>query len=250
MRGLQLIFGFLFVCACSSSNDDKSRTREEFCADWAKAACTTQTVSACQATSAEACHLKQQAFCLGLVPADFSDARGDACINAVGAAYKDADLTQAELSTVLELGEPCNAIVRGPKDVGEQCSTDRDCDGTKGVRCVFHGAATTGTCQVAQEVGAGQRCSALAQTCGEGFYCDGNNCIAVKETGDDCTTSYECGSLGLCNDSVCAPKLAVGATCEDANQCASGICYSVNGQKTCADRIRLSPAESICENLR
>lgn len=249
MRGLHWVFGFLFVCACSSS-DDKSRTREEFCADWAKAACTKDTVAACQAATAEACHLKQQAFCLGLVPADFSDARGDACIKAVGAAYADADLTQAELSTVLELGPPCNAIVKGVKDVGEECENDRDCDGTQGASCVFHGGATSGTCQVPQEVGPGQKCTALAQTCGEGFYCDGSNCIAAKEVGDDCSTSYECGSTGMCSGSACVAKLAVGSTCTDASECASGICYDVNGTKKCTALIRLSPAESICENLR
>lgn len=238
------------MCACSSGNDDDSRSREEFCLDWAKAACSKETVSACQAASAESCHLKQQAFCLGLVPADFSDERGDACINAVAAAYKDADLTQAELATVLELGPPCSAIVKGSKDVGEACSADRDCDGPSGISCVFHGAAATGTCQKPQVISAGQKCAALAQTCEPGFYCDGNNCIAVKEPADPCTTSYECGDVGMCSDGACVKKLGVGAACTDASECASGICYSVNGQKSCADRIRLSPAESICDDLR
>ena len=251
MRCLHWFLGSLLLCACSGNDDSKPRTREEFCADWAKAACTTETISACQAASAEACHLKQQAFCIGIVPVDFSDARGDACIKAVAAAYKDADLTGSELATVLELAAPCDAIVRGPAGLGEDCSTNRDCDGSKGYECVLHADNATGTCQVPELVGAGQKCAALQQTCGSGFYCDGKNCIAVKDVGESCSSDYECGELALCaNDSSCTAKSAVGAACSIGAECSSGVCYEVNGQKSCVDRIRLSPAESLCENLR
>ncbi|MFZ5890673.1 MAG: hypothetical protein ACOY0T_06445 [Myxococcota bacterium] len=251
MRGFYSLLAGLLVFGCSSDNEDSARTREEFCVDWAKAACTTETVSACQAASAEACRLKQQAFCQALVPTDFSDAKGAACIKAVGDAYKDADLTGAELKTVLELGAPCNAIIRGPSGQGETCTGDRNCDATKGLSCVLRGGSTSGTCQVPELVGPGQRCSALQQVCGEGFYCDTKNCIAVKELGESCTSGYECGSAALCsNDGACVAKLALGMACNVADECASGVCYSVNGTKTCVDRIRLSPAEAICADLR
>jgi hypothetical protein len=251
MRGLHWLTGLILICACSGNDEDKARSREEFCADWANAACTAETVSACQAANAEACHLSQQAFCISLVPENFSDTRGDECIKAVGAAYKDADLTGAELATVLELGAPCDAILRGPRGVGEECSSTRDCDASKGYECVFHAGSSMGTCQVPELVGPGQKCAALQQTCGAGFYCDGKNCIAVKEAGESCSSSYECGELAICNnDSSCAAKLGVGESCSTGAECASGVCYEVAGEKSCADRIRLSPAESLCENLR
>ncbi|MGC4089031.1 MAG: hypothetical protein QM756_14240 [Polyangiaceae bacterium] len=208
-------------------------------------------VSTCQATNVEACHLAQQAYCLALVPANFSDEKGDACIEAVAKAYADADLTGAELLAVTELGPPCDAIVRGPSGAGESCSSDRDCDGSEGYRCALRGGAANGTCQVPELVGAGQKCAALQQTCGDGFYCDGNNCIATKSLGESCSNDYECGSVARCeSDASCAPKLALGDPCTSAADCASGVCYSINGQRSCVDRIRLSPAEALCDELR
>jgi len=240
-----------WISACASSQDDTTRTREQFCIDWAKAACSPEVISACQAASAEACHLRQQAACLQLVPQNFSDARGDACLKAVSAAYADADLDGAELANVLELAGPCGAIVRGPVGRGEACSTNRDCDASQGVVCVLRGGASEGTCQEPEVVGAGQKCAALQQICGDGFYCDGKNCIAAKELGDDCASSYECGQRALCGaDSLCRAKLERGAPCVDSSQCLSGICYSINGQTSCVDRVRLAPAEALCDELR
>ena len=120
-------FGLILLLnACSGGDDAKPRTREEFCQEWAKKACSSAVVSACQATSAEACRLSQQAFCARLVPATFSDSAANACLTAVGDAYADADLTGAELKTVLELGPPCNRIVNGASTLGEACTTSRE----------------------------------------------------------------------------------------------------------------------------
>jgi hypothetical protein len=188
---------------------------------------------------------------LRLVPQNFSDAHGDACLNAVSKAYADADLSGAELASVLELAPPCDAIIRGPVGLGESCSTSRDCDGSQGYKCVLRGDAIKGTCQIPEVVGAGQKCAALQQVCPEGFYCDARNCIAAKDLREACLSDYECGERALCgNDSMCTAKLDLGAPCVAGNQCLSGVCYSINGQKSCVDRVRLSPAESLCDELR
>lgn len=170
----------LLSTACSGSDDDKPRTREAFCQEWAARACSSAVVSACQAASAETCRLSQQAFCATLVPENFSDAAGDACLAAVGAAYADADLTGAELDTVLQLGPPCNRIVDGPSKLGETCTTSRDCEGSAGYQCIIKGGLSQGTCQIPAVVGAGLRCAAPQQVCMEDFYCDESNCIAAK----------------------------------------------------------------------
>ncbi|HET9959845.1 MAG TPA: hypothetical protein VFQ61_35380 [Polyangiaceae bacterium] len=251
---ISILLGFVAaaVSACSSDSEDApaQRTREAFCRDWAQAACSEQTVSACQAASPEACRASQVTFCESLVPSTFSDTQGDKCIQAVKDAYSDADLTATELTTVLKLDGACAVIVRGNRGKGESCSSTRDCDASTGYECVIRGGQTSGTCQIPEEVGAGQRCSALQQVCGAGFYCDGSNCIAAKEAGDSCVSDVECGEAGLCAGSECVDRAKVGSACTADEECISGICYTVNGAGSCVDRIRLSPAESACQDLR
>jgi hypothetical protein len=184
------------------------------------------------------------------VPEAFSDRRADACLEAVAAAYSDADLTGDELATVLRLGPPCDAVVRGPQARGETCSENQDCDASNGFSCIKRGSST-GTCQIAEVVGAGQKCEALQQTCGDGFYCNGANCIAVKSLGETCTGNDECGSAARCAaNATCVARLAVGTACTQNDECTSGLCYALSGNSVCVDRIRLSPAEPVCENLR
>lgn len=242
----------LFLASCSGDDAKKGRTREAFCQEWAVQACSSAVVSACQATSAETCRLAQQGFCMNLVPATFSDAAGDACLAAVGAAYADADLTGAELATVLELGAPCNRVVEGPAGLGERCTSDRDCAGPASHECVIKGGQTAGTCQVPELVGAGLKCAAAQQVCMPGFYCNGANCIEAKSTSDPCANDEECGAAGWCGaDAACAARLAVNEACSDSNQCLSELCYSFATQdRTCVDRLRLSRSEPVCANLR
>jgi hypothetical protein len=123
----RLGFGLLLVLAFSCGEDEKEpRTREEFCRDWAEAACSEETVSACQAEDAESCRDTQEDVCRDLVAEDFSDEMGQACIDAVKRAYEDAELEGGELTTVLRLGGPCDKLIKGDKDEGEDCSDDRD----------------------------------------------------------------------------------------------------------------------------
>lgn len=242
----------LLASSCSGDDADEGRTREEFCQEWAVKACSEAVVSACQATSAETCRLSQQAFCSSLVPNTFSDAASDACLNAVGDAYADADLTGDELATVLELGPPCNRVVKGPATSGESCATNRDCDGPAGYECVIKGEQTRGTCQIPEEVGAGLRCAAAQQVCASGFYCNGSNCIEAKATSEACAHDQECGPSAWCGpDGSCTDRLPINGACTDSNQCLSGLCYDFGGtDSTCVDRLRLSRSEPACESLR
>lgn len=237
------------LCDCSSDKEPAPRSREQFCQEWANAACSPEVVSACQAATVESCRLTQQRECQMLVPSTFSDKHGDECLRAVADAYADADLTGAELITVLQLGGPCAGIVRGPKTRGESCVQDRDCDQSEGYRCLMRGEET-GSCQIPEVIAPGQRCEAPQQTCQSEYYCDGKNCIAIKDEGDPCAADAECGEEARCSDGQCTPLLAIGAACVANGECASRLCYTVNDRSTCANRIRLSPAETQCEKLR
>ncbi|HET6334325.1 MAG TPA: hypothetical protein VFG30_13975 [Polyangiales bacterium] len=245
--------GLLLVLSLSCKDDDekKPRTREEFCVDWAEAACSDDTVSACQAADAESCRDTQEDACRKLVPEDFSDDMGQACIDAVKKAYEDADLTGDELKTVISLGDPCDKLIKGNKDEGEDCDANTDCDGPGGYVCIQHSDADTGTCQIPEVVGGGKDCSSEQKTCDEGFYCNGENCIESKDEGDDCTIQEQCGEAAFCNaDKKCETKHKVSTACTSDLECDDGVCYEYEGEKTCTDRIVLGRREPLCEDLK
>jgi hypothetical protein len=245
-------FGLLLILAFSCKDDKKEpRTREQFCTDWAAAACSDETVSACQASDATSCRDTQEDACRKLVPEDFSDAMGQDCIDAVKEAYADADLKGDELKTVLSLGDPCDKLIQGNKDEGENCDENKDCDGPAGFVCVRHADEDTGTCQEPEIVGAGKDCSSKQKICEPGFYCNGDNCIESKDEGDPCTIQEECGEPAFCSEAgKCETRHKVDTDCTSDIECADGICYEYDGKKTCTDRIRLARSEPLCEDLK
>jgi hypothetical protein len=239
--------------ACASSDDETPDTPSSFCERWAVAACSDDVVSACQAADDRDCQASQRRFCLDQLPAgEFSGARSAQCIDAVEAAYADADISVDEIFTVLRLAAPCDRLVGGLRREGETCADRLDCDSPEGFDCVFKDGQNTGTCQLPQSVGAGQDCSAANAVCGPGFYCNGDNCIAGERPGEACTSHEQCGSTGFCGlTSVCEPRLTVNSPCGFDEQCATGLCYSFSPtMQVCTDRIRLSRSEPMCADLR
>ncbi|HKU44989.1 MAG TPA: hypothetical protein VJR89_42810 [Polyangiales bacterium] len=240
----------LIAVGCKG-DDDEPRTREQFCQDWATAACSDETVSACQASDASDCRQRQEDFCRDLVPSKgFSDEKGDACIDAVEAAYEDGDLKGDELATVLRLGPPCDMLIAGDKDRGESCDEDAECDTPAGYACVRKSDSEKGSCEIPEPVEAGRDCSAPQKTCPVGFFCNGDNCVEARDVGDACTIPEECGEAGFCDGGKCANRIKVNDACESDAECDSGICYAYDGEKTCTDRIRLARSEPVCEDLK
>lgn len=243
----------LVFAACSSSDEEEPETLASFCSRWASAACSAEVVSACQAADENDCRDSQVAFCLEALPAaGFSGARADQCIDAIEAAYEDADVTSDEIFTVLRFAAPCDQLIRGQRSEGEECESRRDCDAPGGFDCVFKGDATAGSCQLPETVGAGRDCSAANAVCEPGFYCNGDNCIAGESVGDPCTSHAQCGTAGYCGlTSLCQTRTDVGSPCGFDEQCASGLCYQFSStEQVCTDRLRLSRSEPICEDLR
>jgi hypothetical protein len=239
--------------ACSSDDDEGPDTPSRFCERWASAACSTEAVSACQAADPDDCRTSQAAFCLGQLPASgFSGERAGECVDAVEAAYEDADLTAEELATVLRFAAPCDGLVKGPSNAGEECTARSDCDAPAGFDCVFKGGSTEGSCQIPVSVGPGQDCTAPDAVCGVGFYCNGENCIAGERVGEACTSSAQCGTNAYCGlTSVCEARRDVNSPCGFDEQCATGLCYAFSpSEQVCTDRVRLSRSEPICADLR
>jgi hypothetical protein len=232
-------------------------TQAEFCVDWAKAACSKETVSVCQAEDVESCQLAQQRACRDLIPKEgFSSERADECLNAVSKAYEDGDLTSKEMLVVYRLGSPCDKLIVGPRDIGESCDSNSDCNTPEGVTCIFKGSSKSGVCEIAVVKQPGTACAAESAVCTQGFYCDGEHCVEGKGLSSSCEVHSECGSSAYCRPGEdgafsCEPRLGVGADCNEDDACASGICLKQGDEDSgkCFDRLRLSPAEPACDDL-
>jgi hypothetical protein len=236
------------LCLAGCEKEDDPLTREGFCEQWASAVCGSEVTSVCQ-TSLAQCQASQADSCRDWLPADFQDEGVDACLKAVSGAYADADLNAAELDVVWRLGAPCNGIVVAGAG-GDSCERDADCSGSAGLTCVLKDRAA-GTCERAEVVEAGFACDEPQQTCKEGFFCNGDNCIVAGELGDSCSNDNQCADGLLCEDEHCETQLPVGTDCTTDRQCDSEICYEIDDdQRVCVDRIRLSPAEPACDSLK
>ncbi len=232
---------------CSSDNGEESSevTRYDFCERWAEAACSSEVVSVCQASDVDDCKAAQSSECLDKLPDEFFDRGVDDCIGAVEAAYEDADLSASELSLVLRYGGACSDVVLG-KEVGGKCALDADCE--PALSCVLKDDEE-GTCQEASTIEPGFSCSEPEEMCEDGFFCDGSNCVAGLPEGEDCQNDSQC-EAGLYCDETCSDMVEVGESCDSDAECLSGICYPDSGDQTCLDRMRLSPAEPLCDSLK
>lgn len=252
MRKLLMSFGLLLTPLACSGEDDSPMSREDFCQSWARAACSEEVVAVCGATDADVCRVRQQAFCLELVPTSFADDKADACLRRVEQAYTDADLTAEELPIVLRLGPPCDQVIRGSREEGESCMATRDCNAPAGYQCVTKGGATSGTCEVPEIVQGGFECTAAQEVCAANFYCNGSNCVTHKQVGAPCSSQDECGTAAYCGtEGTCVARAAVNTPCSQDRECLSGLCHEFSAaDRVCIDRLRLSRSEPTCDNFR
>ena len=252
-------FGLLLLSAgvaasCSSTKHtsvtDPLATELGFCTQWAAAACNSKVVTACGG-SADSCNSRQSTYCQGLLPSNYNSKNAKTCIIAVKNAYADAKITADELKVVRDLGAPCNQLVEGPKQAGDTCGADDECDSIIGLFCVIKAGQTEGTCQVPQVVGGGLDCSAPAAQCATGFYCNGQNCIVRVAEGGTCDLDHPCletsQCLGATGSMTCAAKAPVGGTCTKNEDCASTICAV--GTNRCIDSVTLTPDSPLCKDL-
>jgi len=273
MRAYLIIAGCLCLAGCMFGRDDdpdfdrdhdhettddrtggqtsKPVSRGSFCQQWAEAACSSAVVSACQASNTEECRQRQDEFCRMQVSSDTSDVARNECISAVTAAYRDADLRGDELALVLRMGGACSHVLRGTVRSGEACTSDNECDRSKGYACIKKADTGAGTCQIPQSISPGRDCRDADAACSAGFYCDGRNCIETLPAGEPCSIHEQCGEDGFCSEEgKCQARVAVNDPCSSDLECERGICADFQGEQVCTDRVLLSRADPLCENLR
>jgi hypothetical protein len=236
---------------------DPLETRSGFCERWGKSACSAEVVDRCLAADATVCAESQTVFCETILPGSgYSKQFAQVCLNAVKAAYADAELTREEHDTVIDLGPPCDKLIEGPGQVGDACSgKDSDCNTLEDLKCVAR-PGETGTCQVPTIVGGGRSCRQLHETCEEGFFCNGENCIERLGEGSLCSASAPCAEDLKCEGpdgaQTCVPKAELGGPCGNENDCVTGLCAKAPGAVSgvCDNKIILTSADPLCENLR
>jgi hypothetical protein len=259
-KWLIVSFAVASVAACSSdepgpkdSVDNSLRTETAFCTTWAKAACNDDVVSNCDEVDKETCVQHQSAFCQGLIPFGYSSKRAQECIDAVKAAYADAELDADELQVVLHLGGDCSHLVAGVNKEGQSCTEPNDCDTVHDFTCVIKAGSETGTCQIPLVQGNGEQCDGDAMVCNPEAYCDGYNCLVKRAAGKSCTYDAMCEDGNRCEIAAdatagqCAPKLDLKASCATDSECASNICLS--GTLKCTSKVVLTGESSVCVDL-
>lgn len=228
-----------------------------FCTEWAEAACNETVVRHCAARNQDACIASQQTYCERLMPAmDYEADQAMVCLDAVKAAYDDGELDATERDIVHNLAEPCEQMFSGSLGEGESCSRSNECRTEDGLTCVIRQGDSLGTCQEREVVEGGFSCTEVNQVCAEGFYCDGEHCVATRQDGDSCDEKNPCAQDLECvsEDDVqeCKPKYRTGEGCREDNDCLSDICVRSPGAERglCADTLVLSAGDALCDSLR
>jgi len=255
-----LAFALPVGCKVEETPKDPLATRSGFCDAWAHNACWAEVIEDCNAPSAEDCESTQSDFCRSIVPENYSSKNATACLNAVKAAYKDGDLTADEIQVVIKLAAPCDQLSKGINGDGEDCSNNDECATANGYACVKKLGAAQGVCAKPEEVGPGEACDGPAQVCGEGNFCNGENCVAYKKTGGACEGDYQCKPEDHCvlDETVdpptgaCEVRAEVSSACSQDDDCQSHYCVVASGdtEGLCASKIRLSLNEPLCDKLR
>ncbi len=255
----------LALAACASDHAkpftappvDPYATEAGFCQESAKAACNAAVVQACY-NSDDKTLAADTASCIAAhakvgncnpTALDYHPSGGQACVAAAAAALADAKVTYDEALASIKA---CHAAFSKSGAKGATCSNESDCDGSKDLHCVLHGA--TGSCQTPTTIMPGMDCSAPEAGCTDEFYCDaGKHCVAKQASGMTCSKDpmmlVPCDSKSTCGSSnTCVGKFANGAACASGDQCTGGFCIKASGQMmgSCGSSVTLASTNDAC----
>ncbi len=243
----------LFAAACSSEESttpapDPLKTVEGYCGALAAAVCNADVVGACYLSDASSLEADTTSCIAAMArPAscnpggyDYDRAGAEACIAAARKTFADAKVTKEELA---ELGGACLVVFSKGGAQGTPCTSDTDCDGGEGLRCVGKPAASK-TCQEPELVGPAGSCEADNQVCEPGLYCGADDaCVKLKEVGQDCGEEKPCVDAALCTAGQCVAKKGNGEACSGDGECTGGFCVTASGASAgvCGSQLVLAP---------
>jgi hypothetical protein len=175
-------------------------------------------------------------------------------------AYVDAQLTCAERDVVRNLAAPCDLVLSGDGQEGDNCDENSECDREAGLECLKKLDELQGTCQTPKTIRGGLSCAAPDQVCEEGFYCnDERDCLGRQDAAETCSAIEPCAQGLKCSEvpdggvGHCIAKLESGDEgCEVDSDCKTGICAAGEGDdpNVCARNILLDAPKAICKDFR
>lgn len=95
---------------------------------------------------------------------------------------------------------------------GESCDSAGDC--AAGLVC------TDSLCAPLPQLGQG----CPMGDCAEGLICEELLCVDVRYPGESCGDQQGVCAQSICVDSVCQPRVALGGSCAEDDECASRQC--------------------------
>jgi hypothetical protein len=233
-------------------------------------------VRACIGSSGtkEDCANDQADFCADMLQGtDFDRDLAQECINSVGDAYSDTEMTTEERSNVVLVEDgPCADLLASgnptggeggasgdgrptPKAAGARCDPHADicvdvayCDPAVDV-CVLKAAEGEFCCTLNPQFLAPACESGQPEVpCTPGTFCSEGFCVSLGQTDDPCATDAQCGPDYFCSPAdTCQPLGMDSDTCETDDQCASGFFCSESFDQ-CRDFVMLGSQE-FCRYL-
>ena len=255
----------MFSPACSGEEDptpvsaDKYASLTAFCDTAGVAACTADVQETCGSPDATKCAGDFSAACrrgdtfinFGATTTYNKDA-ADACVTALTTVIADSKIKADELTT---LAEKCGPVFSLRKAAGLQCSSNFDCDSTKGLKCLTSSAGTS-TCVVPVDGEAGRSCDAAKTLCPEGFFCDPvvNKCNEQNGANAECYPQFDsCQPDFRCLTSptdttktTCQPKTGLNQPCSSHEECQTGVCEPRVTGDACSNLIDISTQSPEC----
>ena len=255
LLGLSLIH-----CSSKDNKGPKYPDASSFCAALGRAECGDKVVTACNASSKDACASHRQDVCKStyVTPATakgltYDAAQAETCVNAVSSAYNDAVISGDDAQSI---SKACSAVFSKQGAKGASCASDLDCKRSDGLQCVIHVAAQAnadagepeGTCQVPRPQPGGNLCTAPDATCVTGYHCSSDShCLQDEPMGSNCSAVDPCLAELLCTAGTCVDKLANRTACTSDDECLNGICLQgTDGSQQCASSQILAPSEPFC----
>lgn len=261
----QTLTSFLSLCpvvwlvACGTTEADPLKSVGGFCNLWGQEVCTESVVGLCGSPSTEQCQLKQSEFCVDqLSDGSYQGEGAQECLTFIHDIYRDSAISRKEREALLSLGPPCDGLLSGEGNAGDECDEDKDCATAQGFECIERLPEEGRHCHVPELVEGGGRCQDEASVCIEGQYCNGSNCIAKATEGDECSAAIPCEDSSRCvipsGETVgeCEPRAKNGTACRIDSDCASNLCDRNADEEEgyCVTYIGLDVRSDLCALFR
>jgi len=180
------------------------------------------------------------------------------CLAFIHEVYRDERLDPDERDTLVNLAKPCNKLLSGSGDKGDECRQDKDCATIDGLACVKRPGETRGQCHKPRKVEGGGRCGDADSVCQGDFYCNGTHCVATKPEDEVCTKAVPCDEETYCvyeddaDEGMCVQKKDVGDACVHDDECDSELCdrNANEDEGLCVRSLKLNHRLDMCKSFR